>query len=201
MPDKEKKELPGVSQAASPEETLESLKTSFPPEYEEQIREVFWHEFHQRLNSPRFFVDGEIEAHRITLKLGYLEDGRIKQNNFSLRFHYDPQTENVKALIHEAVDILAGVIDQFIASEESDWNLPRQWKKFVSKKKEYELMYSTENTDLEAEADRLLLEAGGLNPEKSLVRSQGATDVLDQAYTLSPKDLEALQKRRKDQLH
>ncbi|MEI7974318.1 MAG: hypothetical protein WCH11_08110, partial [Bdellovibrio sp.] len=138
---------------------------------------------------------------RITLKLGYLDDGRIKQHNFSLRFHYDAQTENVKALIHEAVDLLAGVIDQFIASEESDWNLPRQWKKFVSKKKEYELMYSTENTDLEAEADRLLLEAQGLAPDKSLIKSPEAIEVLDQAYTFSPKDLEALQRRRKDELH
>ena len=147
--------------------------TRFPEEYRSQIQEVFEQEFGKRLKNPKFFVEGRIDAQFVVLKVGYLEEGRLRQNNFSLRFSYNTQKDDVKARIHSAVDVLAGLILDFIESEENDESLPRDWKPFEHEKKSFELMYSTENTDLEAEANRLL---GESSEESQLVEIDDSDD-------------------------
>ena len=136
------------------------LSTHFPKEYEEKIRETFFENFQNQLHEVQFFFSGKIEKFRIHMTLGYLEKGRLKQNNFHLRFEYNVEKQNVKDMIHYGLDLIATIVGDFIQSEET-MDLPRNWKSLrhglgSQHNFRYELMYSTENTELESIADAIL---------------------------------------------
>ena len=134
------------------------IGTRFPSEFESQIASSLKDQFEARLKKPKFFVEGLFEHQQVTLKLGYLEEGRLKQNNFWVRFRFDASQENAKDQIHQALDFLGSLISEFIDSDER-LEIPRTWKPVKSPLFGGEVLYSTENSDLEAAADAFLKES------------------------------------------
>ncbi len=129
--------------------------TRFPDEYMQMIRELFTKEFAAQLGPSKLFIEGRIYPNEIVMRVGYLENGKITQNNFDASVEYNAQKENVIEAIHATIDGLASLLVEHFASQPE---LPRTWQPILFEKRQIFIQYNTENTELEAQADRLLKE-------------------------------------------
>lgn len=143
--------------------------TQFPKEYLDQIHRVFADSFRDELRGSDLSVDGRIYAEEILLRVGYLERGRLKQNNFEVSVTYAANKDNAIEMIHTCIDAAASMMAENFSEEDPEF--PRQWQAYDFEKKKIYLRYSTVNTDLEKQADALL----GLDNE-DLYSSQAETE-------------------------
>ncbi len=146
--------------------------TPFPQEFSDQIRSAFIENFQDQLKNAELIIQGRIYPEEILLRVGYIGKGELKQNNFEVSAAYDYKKNNAIESIHVCVDFLASILSQYFEQmaqgpqdEESELDLPYQWKPIQFEKNELFFQFSTVNTKLEEEADRLLGESS-----KSLVR-------------------------------
>ncbi len=139
--------------------------TSYPKELQEQIREVvevFFADYD--VGDGRFVIDGSIYPEEILLRIGITRPGQLRQDNFEASMQFDPKVDKAFDLIHVLTDFLGEAWINFLEDAPEDEDLPRQWQKNTFEKREIYLKYSTVNTDLEEQANRLLQE-----DEKKLV--------------------------------
>lgn len=129
--------------------------TSFPPEYVEQIRTVFQESFAQSLGRSHLFVEGKIFPEEICLRVGFREPSQLRQNNFEVSLDFNPSKDNAIEQIYLCIDAAAMLMTGYFEGADPD-SFPREWKGFEFEKKTMYFQFSTINTDLEAEADRLL---------------------------------------------
>lgn len=129
--------------------------TAFPEEYLGQITNVFIDAFGHELGSSKLVVEGRIFPEEICLRVGYREPQSLRQNNFEISADFDPKKENAIEKIYACIDGAASVLATFFQSQNTDI-LPVDWKEFKYEKQLMYFQFSTVNTDLESEADRIL---------------------------------------------
>jgi hypothetical protein len=130
--------------------------TTLPKEVTNQIKAVFEQNFQKELKGSQIIVEGRLYPQEILLRVGYLEKGRLTQNNFEISVDYKSEDEN-SALntIHLCVDVAASLMTEFFEAE-GDLEIPASWTEFPFENHKVWLQFSTENTDLEKKANELL---------------------------------------------
>lgn len=144
--------------------------TALPKELSEQIAHAFQKQFSTESQAGAFKVEGRIYPEEIMLRVGYLLNGRLRQTNLEVSVDILPKAEIIPQ-IHLCVDALGALFaDYFEAKSTSQspseeetsedlsllLDLPPVWKEFPFQERKIFLQHTTINSDLEAEADRLL---------------------------------------------
>lgn len=138
--------------------------TAFPKELIDQILSAFEENFKDTLNEAEILVEGRIYPQEILLRVGLLEKGRLKQKNFEVSAEYSSEKENAVQKIFVSVDAAATLLLDYMEKEqskgedeiESDIDVPYTWKEMEFEQEKLFIQFSTVNSKLEAEADRLL---------------------------------------------
>ena len=132
--------------------------TPFPEELLQQIIEVAEDHFSDYEKEDRKFItEGRIYPTEIVLRLGLTAPkGYLRQDNFEASLQYDPEKEKALEQIHLLVDFLAEMWAAFFEDAPETEDLPRAWNEQIFEKKSIYLRYSTENSDLEKQANALL---------------------------------------------
>lgn len=150
--------------------------TQFPKEFSEQIEGVFKENFGANLEKAKLFVEGRIYQEEILLRVGFLEEGRLAQANFEASMQYSPKEQDAVERIHNCIDAVASMImDYFENPDEADF--PRYWKEFPFQGKKIFLQFTTDNVELEAQADALL----GENADNLVQEDLASEDALTRA--------------------
>ena len=129
--------------------------TAFPNEYVRQIEQAFLENFSAELQNAKLIVQGRIYPSEIMLRVGFLEKGRLTQNNFEVSLDLGKDKNAIMDKIHLAIDAIGSLMHEFFESD-GTMELPRIWKEFEFNKTKLYLQFNGENTDLEQEANKLL---------------------------------------------
>lgn len=131
--------------------------TNLPQDVASQIQNVFEQNFQKELGNARVIVEGRLYPQEIVLRVGYIEPGRLTQNNFEISMDYNPESEN-SALdtIHILVDVAASLLTEHFEDNEGELEIPNIWTEFPFEEHKVWLQHSTENTSLEKQANELL---------------------------------------------
>ncbi len=147
------------------------LKTSkkwspFPKELALQIEGVIRENFGSELGSLKLVIEGRIYGQEIVLRLGLREKDSIRQTNFEVSVDYVIAEGKVLESIHLALDGAGAMLEEFLKDGEAV-RFPKTWLEQKFHDQQIFIQSSAVNTDLEAEADRLLgLSEGLLNAEE-----------------------------------
>jgi|GEM_PF-634520 hypothetical protein len=165
--------------------------TAFPKEYLTQIKTVFTENFATHLQNAELIVDGRIYTAEIMLRVGILEKGRIAQANFEVSMDYSQEAQDAVERIHNCIDAAASMMMEYFENN-GEVDFPYVWKEFPFQGKKLFLQYSSENSSLEAEANRLL----GVSEEDIVNEENEDDDALTRAETSEelspPRDEESL---------
>ncbi|KYG63855.1 hypothetical protein AZI86_13635 [Bdellovibrio bacteriovorus] len=138
--------------------------TAFPKEYSDQIQAVFEENFAQYLDDAELIIEGRIYQEEIMLRVGYLEKGRLSQANFEISMNYSREKQDAVKRIHNCVDAAASMMMDYVENE-GQVDFPYTWKEVPFQGNKIYMQFNTENSSLEAQANKLL----GVN-EESLVQ-------------------------------
>lgn len=142
--------------------------TEFPKEYVDQVRTVFLENFGAQIGDGKLLIEGRIYPQEIMLRVGVLEKGRLAQTNFEVSIDYSTEEQDAMERIHNCIDAAASMMLEYF-EEDGEVDFPYTWKPYPFQKRTIYLQFSTENSELEAEADRLLGESmDNLVKEESL---------------------------------
>ena len=132
--------------------------TNFPNELLEQIRQVFNDGFADwREKQPgKFIAEGRVYPNELLFRIGYLHAGQLTQANFEISLDFDAVKQNAVEQIHFCVDCAAALMQEYIDHDQDLHIFPREWQQQEIGKRQVYVRISTNNTELEAEADRLL---------------------------------------------
>ena len=185
--------------------------TSFPAEFAEQIRLVFVQNFEKQLGKTMSLsVDGRIYQKEITLRIGIHSKGALKHFNFEASVDLPPNPANDENKIFETisagVDALASLVAEYFENDQ-DIELPYTWTESVTDGKKVWIQHSTENPDLEAEANKLL----GLGDDDAVLhnaddeKSEDILDATEEEFDEFAENLSSepqmFKKKKKDDLH
>lgn len=151
--------------------------TPLPAELTQQIQDLFTENFSTYANEGHFFVEGRIYLKEVLLGVGYRPHQQLKQTNFEISIEYNRNKDNMLQMIHLAVDCAASLMDQYFTAENPDF--PVSWQSVDFMDRPIYWQYTSVNTELEAQADRLL----GENTEEGLM--QGEDEEEDLAVKIS----------------
>jgi len=153
--------------------------TPFPTELQDLICEVFTERYADEydLEGYHFIAQGRIYATEILLRVGLNNPNQLKQHNFELSVIYDKETEKALEVIQGSLSVLEPSFEELLEEDFADEDYDRYWSPIKGAKAMAHLRYSTINTELEEEADRLLSEY-----EKKLV--YGDTDYEDEESSI-----------------
>lgn len=145
--------------------------TAIPKEYVQQVKDLLNKTFPEPSKKGRWVFEGRIFPAELLVRMGFIEQGRLKQMNIEVSIGYRAGKDKVTDLLNVAVDVAASLLEQALASESAD-EFPKIWTEYEVEKYKVFVQYSGVNTDLEAEADRLL----GVGSDGSLVAHQDLDD-------------------------
>lgn len=185
--------------------------TAFPPEFSEQIRSVFVQNFEKQLGKTMSLsVDGRIYQKEITLRIGLHSKGELKHFNFEASVDLPPNPANDENKIFEtisvAVDALASLVAEYFENDQ-DIELPYTWTESTFEGKKVWVQHSTENPDLEAEADKLLglADDDGVLKNAEDEKSEDVLDATEEEFDEFAENLSSepqmFKKKKKDDLH
>lgn len=133
--------------------------TALPLEFREKAALVFKQNFKEESTQGEFFVEGRIYPAEIVMRAGYIESGRLKQTNFEVSMEHAPNEPAMEKLFL-GIDVLGSVFEthfEHLREEEiDDVEYPVNWEEFDFDDTKVHLRFSTANTRLEAEANKLL---------------------------------------------
>lgn len=133
--------------------------TALPSEFREKAASVFSQNFKDESEKGEFFIEGRIYPSEIIMRAGYIETGRLKQTNFEVSMDHAPNEKAMDKLFL-GIDVLGSVFEthfEHLREEEvDDVEYPINWEEFDFDDSKVYLRFSTANTRLEAEANRLL---------------------------------------------
>lgn len=146
----------------------DSLKsTSLPIDFLSQLSDTVKEQYKKQLKNIQVITQGRVFENEVLLRVGFLETGRLKQSNFEISFDLPFEKDQITSRLELAVDYLGGLIEEFLTTstnnEENhtfEENLPTLWKPIHLQKHQYYFQFSSENSELESMANRLLAEAG-----------------------------------------
>ncbi len=127
----------------------------FPVDYTKMIKDVIGKNFKKYVKDKKIVVEGFIYTEEIVARIGFVYPGGIRQRNFEASVDYSAKKKNILEQINVALDALGSMIDQWIEAEE-DMELPTQWHKFEMDGKSIYLQTTTENSELEAQANKFI---------------------------------------------
>ena len=185
--------------------------TAFPAEFAEQIRLVFVQNFEKQLGKTMSLsVDGRIFQKEITLRIGLHSKGDLKHFNFEASIDLPPNPAKDENKIFEtisvAVDALAGLVADYFENDQ-DIEVPYVWTESKVDGKSVWIQHSTENPDLEAEANRLLglEDDDGILKEADDEKSDDILDATEEEFDEFAENLSSepqmFKKKKKDDLH
>ena len=122
--------------------------TSLPPEYLQQIKEVFTEKFNDFLQEGTLITQGRIYPKELLLRVGYLGSQSIKQANFEVSIEYDKKQQNMVQLIYKAIDCAGSMMHEYFSGTK-ETEFPQFWQPFDLEGQEIFIQYSTINTELE----------------------------------------------------
>ncbi len=129
--------------------------TAFPKEYSDQIQSVFTENFATYLKNAELIVEGRIYPEEIMLRVGYHEKNRLAQANFEVSMNYSQEKQDAISKIHSCVDAAASMMLEYLEND-SEVDFPYTWKEVDFQGQKLFLQFNTENSSLEAEANKLL---------------------------------------------
>lgn len=147
--------------------------TALPPELIEQILSVFSEAFEKQRAVGQFIAEGRIYTSELLFRIGYVESGRLKQVNFEVSIDFNSSKQNALEQVHLAIDCAASMIENYFADEETFADMPTIWKAVEIEGRRIYVQVSTENTQLESEANKLL----GETHEEALVIGDDGEEV------------------------
>lgn len=185
--------------------------TPFPPEFSEQIRSVFVQNFEKQLGKTMSLsVDGRIYQKEITLRIGLHSKGELKHFNFEASVDLPPNPANDENKIFEtisvAVDALASLVAEYFENDQ-DIELPYTWTESTFEGKKVWVQHSTENPDLEAEANKLLglADDDGVLKNADDEKSEDVLDATEEEFDEFAENISSepqmFKKKKKDDLH
>ncbi|HEX4924577.1 MAG TPA: hypothetical protein VFV50_10840 [Bdellovibrionales bacterium] len=128
--------------------------TSLPKEFLDNVKDVFTKTFKKQLKGRAIIVEGRIYPDEVLLSVGYKESPKaLRQTNFEASV--DSNGKDVLKKLELCVDGISSMMSQYFEADE-DLDLPRNWKAFPFEKDTIFLQYSGRNTELEAEANKIL---------------------------------------------
>lgn len=154
----------------------------FPVELCDQICEVFTERFADEydLRGFHFVTEGRIYPEEVIVRVGLTSNGQLKQHNFELSLTYNSESDKALEMIQKSVDLLEPSFVDLLEEEFADDEFDRKWQPIKNTKKlEAFLRYSTVNTNLEEQADRLLEEF-----DKKLYYGEDLPDPVEDEPTL-----------------
>ncbi len=155
--------------------------TPFPKDFVNQIEQAFSEAFPDLFKNAKLIIDGRIYPEEILLRVGYLEKGRLHQNNFETSVNHLPGKQDTIERIHHLIDAAASLMNEYIQSE-GEVDFPRQWKEYDFDQIPIWVQYTTVNTELESEADRLL----GLSKSQLVNEDSDVEDALAHSAEILP---------------
>jgi hypothetical protein len=129
--------------------------TPLPEELVKQIRSVFKQNFKEQIGSGTIEAHGKIYPEEILIGVGIKQTGSLRHNNWEISIAYKQSKDNVLKLLHTAIDAAASLFEQFFAAED-DADFPRKWEEVDFEGRKIFVQYTTANSELESEADKLL---------------------------------------------
>lgn len=193
--------------------------TAFPKDYLNQMQAIFKENFAQYLDKGELVIEGRIYPEEITLRVGYLEKGRLAQANFEVSMNYSQTDQDALERIHNCVDAAASMMMEYLENE-GEVDFPYVWKEVPFQGKKIYLQFNTENSSLEEAANKLLgideetlLHEENENEEDALARAEIseelspprdeddiAMDEEDEELT-GPRMFTTTTSKKKDELH
>ncbi len=155
--------------------------TPFPKDYVSQIEQAFSDAFPGQFKDSKLIIEGRIYPEEILLRVGHLEKGRLVQNNFEVSANYSQKKQDAVTCIYQCIDAAASLMNEFIESQ-GEVEFPRSWKDYDFDGTMIWVQYTTENTHLESEANRLL----GVE-EAALVHEEDSEDALALSEEVLPR--------------
>lgn len=129
--------------------------TAFPKDYSAQIQTVFEENFEPYLDNAELIIEGRIYQDEIMLRVGYLEKGRLSQANFEISMNYSREKKDALQRIHNCVDAAGSMMMEYLENE-GQVDFPYTWKEVAFQGQRIYMQFNTENSSLEAEANKLL---------------------------------------------
>ena len=179
--------------------------TPLPKELLDKMQEVLTETFPNKRELGNFRVAGGIFTDEICIRIGFLEKGRLHQVNFETSVDYDPEKSKFMDKIYLGFDAGAHFLESYFTAYDTDQleglELPRTWElvEFEDNGTVF-VRYHAENTELEAEANAILAQAGEKITDASLFNeAENPEDLLDVA--VADPDLSGEVMPRPDKLH
>lgn len=184
-----------MSSALTPRLSASQQWTDLPADLTTKVMAVFAGQFKIEASHGEFLVEGRIYPMELVVRVGYLEHGRLRQMNFEASIDLSPATEPAAASTLEGesevmeqsktmerlfvcIDAIGSVMEEFFASgDEDEMDLPLRWKAYEFEGENVFMQFSTVNTRLEEEADRIL----GLADKKLFNEELASEDALKNA--------------------
>ena len=144
--------------------------TALPKDYVTQVIDALRQSFADEVKSGKFIVEGRIYADELLVRVGFLETGRLRQTNFEMSLDYKPGKDDTFKLLNLAM------LEELFSST-SDADFPRTWQIFEVEGRRLYLQFSSNNSDLDTQADALLGEdetnlVGGVGDEEPVTAEQ-----------------------------
>ncbi len=157
--------------------------TDLPQELKTQISSIFKQNFAEQLGeTTEVRTEGRVYTSEILLRVGIHRQGELKFSNFEVSIDHKNDPEKVVELIYIAVDAIASLMTEYFENDE-EIELPYTWMEYPFNGQKVWLQFSTNNPDLEAEADRLLgLADDSLLKNAESDRSEDALDASEDEF-------------------
>ena len=182
--------------------------TKLPTDFSIQVKTVFEQNFKPHLEGKKLTVEGRIYPSEIVLRVGINRKGELRYHNFEVSLDHSKEKQDAISQIHIGVDAIASLMVDYFDQEE-EHEMPLVWQEYPFEKQTIWLQYTSENSTLEAEANKLL----GLSEEDSLLaetvdelealglgdEEEGSTSEED--IDMSQPQIFGGKKKKKDNLH
>lgn len=128
-----------------------------PQEFLDKVQESVTESWDLPEQKVKVFAEGRLYPEEILVRIGILEAGRLAQANFEISMEIDKKTPLTEQLTL-CFDASYSVASEYVqAGENANVHLyPTYWKELKFQGKSVFFQFSTVNSVLEAEADKLL---------------------------------------------
>ncbi|MBX7231839.1 MAG: hypothetical protein K1X29_07110 [Bdellovibrionales bacterium] len=129
--------------------------TPLPKDFIQQVNEALIKSFTNQAKKGSFIIEGRIYPKELLVRIGFLEKGRLHQQNFEISIDYLPGKDDAYKTLGLAVDVGATMLEELFSSE-NDLDFPRLWQSFQIEGRDVYIQFSSINSRLETEAEKLL---------------------------------------------
>lgn len=162
--------------------------TVLPKELMAQVKSIFTESFQSHIGGDSIETEGRIYPEEILMRLSIVPQKGLKQRGFEVSLQYKKDKDNVLKLVHLAVDAIGSLFEQLFASQD-DHDFPRVWQEVDFEGRTIFIQYTTANTALEDEANRLLGEHGNNDLAQGEWADDTSADQIKASLGIDPDDI------------